>query len=47
MYEKKVWWDTSVKLLLKVARVAGTVKRGADAITTIKDTTESIDNLIN
>ena len=47
MSEKKVWWETSVKLLLKVARVAGTVKRGADAITTIKDTTESIDNLIN
>ncbi len=45
--EKKVWWENPVKLLLKTARIAGTVKDGAEAINTIKDAKESVENFVN
>ncbi|MFH1291135.1 MAG: hypothetical protein ABIH79_01095 [archaeon] len=40
--KKKPWWETPIKVLLNVAKVAGTVKKGADAVNTIRDAKDSI-----
>lgn len=47
MTEKREWWEGPVNWFLKAARVAGAVKKGADAVNTIQDTKESIDRVFD
>jgi len=43
--EKKEWWETPVEWLLKIAKIAGAIKKGADATNTILDTKESVERI--